>query len=111
MVIAEDKNLQNGLIIVDDIARDPIIDFNLYSRAIYKIIIKSYLKFTIGIFGDCGTRKTTLMGLINKILQTSNFLKGELNYERIKRQLQVIHLEQVLIIKSTMGNYDDTLSL
>jgi ABC-type phosphonate transport system ATPase subunit len=80
LVIAEDKNLQNGLIIVDDIAIDPILDFNLYGRAISKIITKSYPKFTIGIFGDWGTGKTTLMCLIDKSCKTSNFLKGELIY-------------------------------
>jgi hypothetical protein len=45
--IAEDKNSQKCLIIVDEIAIDPILDFNPYGRAISKIITKSYPKFTM----------------------------------------------------------------
>ena len=68
MASEEDKNLQNSLILVDDIAKEPILDFNLYSDAISRIITKSYPKFTTGIFGDWGTGKTTLNS-IDKILQ------------------------------------------
>jgi predicted KAP-like P-loop ATPase len=56
-----DKKLQKGLIITDDIAINPILDFNLYRNAITKIITKSYPKFSIGIYGDWGIGKTTLM--------------------------------------------------
>jgi hypothetical protein len=47
LVIAEDKNLQKCLIIVEDIAIDPILDFNPYGGAISKIITKSYPKLTM----------------------------------------------------------------
>jgi hypothetical protein len=60
---------QKGLIITDDIAVDPILDFDLYRDAIVNIIKNSYPKFTIGIFGDWGTGKTTLMNSIEKILK------------------------------------------
>ena len=40
-----------GLIITDDIAISPILDFNLYSNAILNIVKNSYPKFTIGLFG------------------------------------------------------------
>ena len=52
---------QKGLIITDDIAIDPILDFNLYRNAIVNIIRNSYPKFSIGIYGDWGSGKTTLM--------------------------------------------------
>jgi predicted KAP-like P-loop ATPase len=64
-----DRSLQKGLIITDDIAIDPILDFKLYRNAIVNILKKSYPKFTIGIFGDWGTGKTTLMNSIDEILQ------------------------------------------
>lgn len=48
---------QRGLIITDDIAVEPILDFNLYTNAIVKIVKDSYPKFTIGLFGDWGDRK------------------------------------------------------
>src|SRR5215469_3263306 len=69
--IKEDED-QLGLIITDDIAIHPILDFNLYTNAIVEIIKNSYPKFTIGIFGDWGTGKTTLMNSIHKTLQNDN---------------------------------------
>ena len=60
----DDELYQKGLIITDDIAIDPILDFNSYRDAIVNIVRKSYPKFTIGIFGDWGTGKTTLMNSI-----------------------------------------------
>ena len=65
----KDNEYQRGLIITDDIAIDPILDFNLYTNAIVKIIKDSYPKFTIGLFGDWGTGKTTLMNSIYYLLQ------------------------------------------
>lgn len=67
---AQEDEYQRGLIITDDIAIDPILDFNLYTNAIVKIIKDSYPKFTIGIFGDWGTGKTTLMNSVYRILQS-----------------------------------------
>ena len=61
---------QKGLIITDDIAFDPILDFSLYRDAILNIIRNSYPKFTIGILGDWGTGKTTLMDSVDRILQS-----------------------------------------
>lgn len=60
---------QKGLIITDDIAVEPILDFNFYRDAIVNIVRNSFPKFTIGIFGDWGTGKTTLMSSIDKALQ------------------------------------------
>ena len=62
------QQYQKGLIITDDIAIEPILDFNLYRDAIVNIIRNSYPKFTIGIFGDWGTGKSTLMYSVDKKL-------------------------------------------
>ncbi|HXW11190.1 MAG TPA: pentapeptide repeat-containing protein [Nitrososphaeraceae archaeon] len=67
---AEDELFQRGLILTDDIANDPILDFNLYANAIANIVRNSQPKFTIGIFGDWGTGKTTLINAVDKILQS-----------------------------------------
>jgi uncharacterized protein YjbI with pentapeptide repeats len=67
--IQEIDRYQRGLIITDDNAFEPILDFNLYRDAIVNIINNSYPKFTIGIFGDWGTGKTTLMNSINDELE------------------------------------------
>ncbi|HYY85835.1 MAG TPA: P-loop NTPase fold protein, partial [Nitrososphaeraceae archaeon] len=71
---AEDELSQRGLILTDDIANDPILDFNLYANAIANIVRNSQPKFTIGIFGDWGTGKTTLINAVDKILQTDKDL-------------------------------------
>ena len=70
----EDEVFQRGLILTDDIAIDPILDFNLYRDAIVSIVKNSYPKFTMGIFGDWGTGKTTLINSIDKALQTEKDL-------------------------------------
>jgi Cdc6-like AAA superfamily ATPase len=57
----EIERYQKGLIITDDIAIDPILDFKYYKQVITNIIKKSYPKFSIGVFGEWGTGKTTLM--------------------------------------------------
>jgi predicted KAP-like P-loop ATPase len=65
---------QKGLIITDDVAVDPILDFGLYRDAIVNIIRNSYPKFAIGIFGDWGTGKTTLMNSVDRKLQNDTDL-------------------------------------
>ena len=70
----EDDVFQRGLILTDDIAIDPILDFNLYRNAIVNIIKTSNPKFTIGIFGDWGTGKTTLINSVDNALQTDKSL-------------------------------------
>ena len=68
MVIDEDEIYQKGLIITDNFSRKPILDFDAYRDAIVKIIKKSYPNFTIGIFGEWGTGKTSLMNSIRQEL-------------------------------------------
>ena len=70
----EDELSQRGLILTDDIANDPILDFNLYANAIVNIVRNSHPKFTIGIFGDWGTGKTTLINAVDKVFQTDKDL-------------------------------------
>ena len=65
----EDELIQRGLILTDDITDDPILDFNLYADAIVNIVRNSPPKFTIGIFGDWGTGKTTLINTVDKVLK------------------------------------------
>ena len=64
----EDLKPQKGLIISDDIADYPILDFKLYRDAILNIIRNSHPKFTVGVFGDWGSGKTTLMDAVRREL-------------------------------------------
>ena len=70
----EDDVFQRGLILTDDIAIDPILDFNLYRNAIVNIVKNSNPKFTIGIFGEWGAGKTTLINSVDNALQTDKSL-------------------------------------
>jgi uncharacterized protein YjbI with pentapeptide repeats/energy-coupling factor transporter ATP-binding protein EcfA2 len=70
----EDDLFQRGLILTDDIAIDPILDFNLYRNAIVNIVKTSHPKFTIGIFGEWGAGKTTLINSVDNALQTDKNL-------------------------------------
>jgi predicted AAA+ superfamily ATPase len=80
LLINEAIKYQRGLIITDDVAVEPILDFELYRNAIVNIIKNSYPKFTIGIFGEWGAGKTTLMKSIEK------------EFEKIKKILYVYSL-------------------
>jgi predicted KAP-like P-loop ATPase len=83
----ENEVFQKGLILTDDIADDPILDFNLYANAIANIVRNSQPKFTIGIFGDWGTGKTTLINAVDKILQSdSDLIRVRLEAWRYKQE-------------------------
>ena len=84
----DDTLYQRGLIITDDIAVEPILDFDLYRNAIVNIIEKSYPKFTIGIFGDWGTGKTTLMNSINEFLENDGIIVVRFETWRYEREEQ-----------------------
>ena len=84
----EDELIQTGLILTDDTVIDPILDFNLYSNAIVNIIKNSHPKFSIGVFGDWGTGKTTLINSVDKALQTGrDLVKIRLEASRYKREM------------------------
>jgi len=72
--LSNEELFRRGLILTDEIATDPILDFNLYRNAIVRIIKNSLPKFTIGIFGEWGTGKTTLINSVDTALQTDRNL-------------------------------------
>ena len=89
MILSKEGELvQSGLILTDDTVIDPILDFNLYSNAIVNIIKNSHPKFSIGVFGDWGTGKTTLINSVDKVLQTDrDLVKIRLEASRYKREM------------------------
>ena len=60
--------IQKGLILTDNPSSKPILDFDSYTEAVVKIIKESHPNFTIGIIGEWGTGKTTLMNSIKNEL-------------------------------------------
>jgi tetratricopeptide (TPR) repeat protein/GTPase SAR1 family protein len=62
-------------IITDEPTLDDALDFNNYSQRLANIIINSTPQFSIGIFGEWGTGKTSLMKMIkDKLLNKDNIL-------------------------------------
>jgi predicted KAP-like P-loop ATPase len=71
-LFSKDEKKTQGTIITDDISSSPILDFNDYVTALTKIIKNSDPKFSIGIYGEWGTGKTTLMRSIYNTLTENN---------------------------------------
>lgn len=66
-----DKNIK---IISDEPADIGLLDFSRISEMFSNIIINSPSKFSIGIFGDWGTGKTTLMKMIKRELENMQII-------------------------------------
>ena len=64
-------------ILIDDVEENPTDDFTSLSITIANIIKDSTPHFTIGIYGEWGTGKTTLMKAIEKNLTADGVLKTE----------------------------------
>jgi hypothetical protein len=56
-------------IVTDEPSLDGVLDFNKYSQRLADIIVNSTPRFCVGIFGEWGTGKTTLMKMIERNLQ------------------------------------------
>src|SRR5206468_1844433 len=72
---------------VHPISPDGKFEFSKYSAAICNIIRTSNRKFSIGIFSEWGTGKTTLMRLIEKDLRTTvcNSSSPEITIDDLKK--------------------------
>ena len=92
--MSKEELFRRGLILTDEIAVDPILDFNLYRNAIVSIINNSLPKFTIGIFGEWGTGKTTLINSVDTALQTDgNLIRVRFEgWRYIQEQLPLVSL-------------------
>lgn len=64
-------------ILIDDVESDPTMDFQSLSVTIANIIKDSIPHFTIGIYGEWGTGKTTLMRTIEKNLVSAEVPKTD----------------------------------
>src|SRR3990172_4608537 len=66
------SQIQPQAILIDDVEEYPTHEFDSLSRTIANIIRNSIPHFTIGIYGEWGTGKTTLMKSIEKNLTNEN---------------------------------------
>ena len=74
-VITVKRPLQPQTILIDNVEKKPTHDFNSLGRTIANIIKNSNPHFTIGIYGEWGTGKTTLMKAIEKHLLENNIFE------------------------------------
>jgi predicted KAP-like P-loop ATPase len=59
-------------ILTEDIEINPILNFKDYADTIVNMIKGSTPKFSVGIYGEWGTGKTTLMRIIEEKLKSDN---------------------------------------
>jgi predicted KAP-like P-loop ATPase len=60
----ESNSIRAIRILTDEFEPDPILNFDGYGDSIVSMVRTSYAKFSIGIYGEWGTGKTTLMKLV-----------------------------------------------
>ena len=72
-VLPSNKSPKSDInIITDEPTKDDALDFNNYSQHLADIITNSTPRFAIGIFGEWGTGKTTLMKMIKDKLDNND---------------------------------------
>lgn len=69
--------LQSQVILIDDVEETPTHDFISLSKTISNLIRNSTPHFTVGIYGEWGTGKTTLMKSIEANLHSTDSFEGE----------------------------------
>lgn len=65
-------------ILTDDLEEYPTLQFQKYSKVIMDLIEESYPNFSIGLYGEWGTGKTTLMKFIYNQLKLNGETKNQL---------------------------------
>ena len=94
-------------ILTDDIEVNPILDFKDYTDTIVNMIKGSTPNFSIGIYGEWGTGKTTLMRSIEKNLRAEdNILTVWFNAWRYEREDQFAIITLMKTIAYAMGKHD-----
>lgn len=118
-IISEEKSktrtspLQSQAILIDDIEAFPTHAFDSLSGAISNIIRNSTPHFTIGIYGEWGTGKTTLMKSIEKNLTGENpqkknqtFLPIWFNAWKYEREENLASVSLMKTVGYAMANHD-----
>ena len=106
----DDKLAQRVMIITDDVTNTPILDFDQYSETIVNIVRYSHPKFSLGIYGEWGTGKTTLMKVVeNKLndisLKSEHILTVWFNAWRYEREDQFAIIALLKSIAFAMGEH------
>jgi len=110
--------LKPQAILIDDVEKSPTHDFNSLSKTISNIIRNSIPHFTIGIYGEWGTGKTTLMKSIERDLSENqenkeqSFLPIWFNAWKYEREDSLATISLLKTVGYVMANHEiyDSLS-
>lgn len=80
----------NFRVLLDDPAERPALGYTEYAQAFSDIILRSRPQFAVGIFGDWGSGKTTLMRAIWRELDDPNVVRVWFNPWRYEREAHLI---------------------
>jgi nucleoside-triphosphatase THEP1 len=92
-------------ILTDEIEIAPILDFTYYSDTIANIIRSSIPRFSVGIYGEWGTGKTTLMSSIEKKIKSADIMTVWFNAWRFEREDQFAIVSLMKSIAYKMGEH------
>ena len=104
--------LKSQAILIDDVEKTPTHDFDSLSRTISNIIKNSTPHFTVGIYGEWGTGKTTLMKSIEKNLvegseeNEQSFLPIWFNAWKYEREENLASVSLMKTVSYAMENHE-----
>src|SRR5688572_7883704 len=85
------SSLEEGYRIVLDLpSRSPALGFDQYARVLKDIIVKSEPQLAIGVFGEWGVGKTTLMLALKERLRVEEHITVQFNAWRYEREEHLI---------------------
>jgi hypothetical protein len=94
-------------ILTDEVESEPILDFPQYGDTICNIIKASNPRFSVGIYGEWGTGKTTLMESIkDKIAKQTGIMIVWFNAWRFEREDQFAIVSLMKTIAYEMGKHE-----
>jgi len=98
---------KNSQLLTDDVELQPVLDFEQYGKTIADMIQESRPRFSVGIYGEWGTGKTTFMRLIEGKLQEhkKEILTVWFNAWRYEREEQLAIVALLKTVAYAMGQH------
>ena len=105
--VAKDNTILLTKVLSDEHENKPILDFESYCNTLLDIMKDSEPEFSIGIYGEWGIGKTTLMRLIyNKLISDKNILPVWFNPWRYEREKEFALIALMKTLAFRMGEHD-----
>ena len=95
------------IMLSDDVAKKPILGLDRFAETIVRMVKGSDPKLSIGIYGEWGSGKTTLMRLVEtKLTKSEKILCVWFNAWRYEREEQFAIIALLKTIGYAMGEHD-----